>query len=42
MIHSRTIRKLKEIILRGELGEIREISCKACWPRFKSYYTRNE
>lgn len=41
-IHSRSIRKLKEIILQGKLGQIKEISCKAIWPRYRSYYTRNE
>lgn len=40
-IHSVTIRRLKEIIASGALGEIRDIACKAYWPRYKSYYTRN-
>ncbi|HOB16655.1 MAG TPA: Gfo/Idh/MocA family oxidoreductase [Defluviitoga sp.] len=42
MIHARSIRKLKEIILEGKLGEIKQISCKALWPRYKSYYLRND
>lgn len=40
-IHSVTIRKLKDKIVNGDLGEIADISCKAYWPRTKSYYTRN-
>jgi len=40
-IHSVTIRKLKDKIVNGDLGEIKDISCKAYWPRTKSYYTRN-
>jgi predicted dehydrogenase len=42
MIHAKSIRKLKEIILEGKLGEIKQISCKALWPRYKSYYSRND
>ncbi|GAB6099540.1 Gfo/Idh/MocA family oxidoreductase [Halanaerocella petrolearia] len=41
-IHSHTIRKLKRYILDGKLGEIKNIACKGFWPRFKSYYNRNE
>ena len=41
-IHSHTIRKIKQIILDGKLGEIKEIAAKGFWPRFKSYYNRNE
>ena len=40
-IHSRTIRKIKRFILDGKLGEIKEIATKGFWPRFKSYYERN-
>lgn len=40
-IHSVTIRKLKEMIVAGKLGEIQEIACWAYWPRLKSYYDRN-
>ncbi|PRX28285.1 putative dehydrogenase [Orenia metallireducens] len=41
-IHSHTIRKIKKYILDGKLGEIKEIACKGFWPRYKSYYTRND
>lgn len=40
-IYSRSIRKLKEMIVRGDLGKIKELACKAYWPRFRSYYDRN-
>lgn len=40
-IHSNTIRKIKQFILEGKLGEIKEIAAKGFWPRFKSYYNRN-
>jgi len=40
-IHSRSIRRLKNIILRGELGQIKEIATKGYWPRYRSYYERN-
>ncbi|RAK05176.1 putative dehydrogenase [Halanaerobium saccharolyticum] len=40
-IHSNTIRKIKQFILEGKLGEIKEIAAKGFWPRFKSYYDRN-
>lgn len=39
-IHSRSVRKLKELIVAGKLGEIKEIACKGCWIRYKSYYDR--
>ncbi|MFW5719309.1 MAG: Gfo/Idh/MocA family protein [Halanaerobium sp.] len=41
-IHSHTIRKIKQFILEGKLGEIKEIAAKGFWPRFKSYYARND
>jgi len=41
-IHSHTIRKIKQFILDGKLGEIKEIAVKGFWPRFKSYYNRND
>ncbi|RCW55410.1 Gfo/Idh/MocA family protein [Halanaerobium sp. ST460_2HS_T2] len=41
-IHSNTIRKIKQFILEGKLGEIKEIAAKGFWPRFKSYYDRND
>lgn len=40
-MHSPTIRRLKEMILAGEFGELKEIACKGYWPRTKSYYVRN-
>ncbi|SIR31731.1 Gfo/Idh/MocA family protein [Halanaerobium kushneri] len=40
-IHSNTIRKIKQFILEGKLGEIKEIAAKGFWSRFKSYYDRN-
>lgn len=40
-IHSVTIRRLKDKIVNGDLGEIKDISCKAYWPRMRDYYTRN-
>lgn len=41
-IHSNTIRKIKQFILEGKLGEIKEIATKGFWPRFRSYYERND
>jgi len=41
-IHSHTIRKIKKFILDGKLGEVKEIAAKGFWPRFKSYYDRND
>ncbi|ADO77016.1 Gfo/Idh/MocA family protein [Halanaerobium praevalens] len=41
-IHSYTIRKIKQFILDGKLGNIKEIATKGFWPRFKSYYDRND
>ena len=40
-IHSDSIRKIKKYILDGKLGDIKEIAAKGFWPRFKSYYDRN-
>jgi predicted dehydrogenase len=40
-IHSVTIRRLKDKIVNGDLGDITDIACKAYWPRLKPYYTRN-
>lgn len=40
-MHSPTIRRLKEMILAGEFGELQNIAVKGYWPRLKSYYTRN-
>ena len=42
MIYSRSLRRLKEIILEGRLGEIKEITCRGYWPRTDGYYRRNE
>lgn len=40
-MHSHTIHKLKKMLLDGELGELKDITCRGYWPRLKSYYTRN-
>lgn len=42
MIYSQSIRRLKEIILKGKLGVIKEITCRGYWPRTDGYYKRNE
>lgn len=36
-----TVRKLKEYICEGKLGEIREVLAKGKWKRLDSYYERN-
>jgi len=41
-IHARSIRKLKKYLLEGKIGKIKNIACKGYWPRYKSYYNRNE
>jgi predicted dehydrogenase len=41
-IHARSIRKLKRYLLEGKIGKIKNIACKGYWPRYKSYYNRNE
>ena len=41
MIHSRSLRRLKEMILQGKLGEIQDITCRGYWPRTDGYYRRN-
>ena len=41
MIHARTIRRLKEMIVRGDLGQIKEMTCRGYWPRNRAYYARN-
>lgn len=41
MIHARTIRRLKELIMSGDFGHIREISCRGYWSRNRAYYARN-
>jgi predicted dehydrogenase len=40
MICSRAVNLLKEAIVSGQLGEVREIRAGACWPRKASYYER--
>lgn len=42
MIHSRSLRQLKERILEGRLGKITEITCRGYWPRSDGYYRRND
>lgn len=40
-MHSRTIHKLKKMLLNGELGKLQNIATRGYWPRLKSYYDRN-
>ncbi|MFB6188320.1 MAG: Gfo/Idh/MocA family protein [Halapricum sp.] len=40
-IHSPTIRRLKEILVDGGIGDVQEIATKGYWPRTRSYYERN-
>lgn len=42
MIHSRSLRRLKQEICSGRLGEIKEITCRGYWPRDRAYYNRND
>jgi predicted dehydrogenase len=39
-ISSVQVQRLKQWILEGKLGELREIRISACWPRLASYYHR--
>ncbi|WOO43267.1 Gfo/Idh/MocA family oxidoreductase [Rubellicoccus peritrichatus] len=32
---------MKEAIINGKIGKIKSIKCRGLWPRFDSYYTRN-
>ena len=41
-ISSVQVQQLKEWIVQGRLGELREIRLSACWPRCASYYQRNQ
>jgi predicted dehydrogenase len=41
MIHSRSLRRLKSIILEGRLGQLTAITCRGYWPRTDGYYRRN-
>lgn len=40
MIGSHPIQALKELIVEGRIGEVREIFAGGCWPRLDSYYNR--
>jgi len=40
-IHSRSIRRLKSLLIEGKIGRIKDIATKGYWPRFRSYYDRN-
>lgn len=40
MIGSRCIQALKELIVEGRIGELREIRAGGCWPRTDGYYNR--
>lgn len=42
MIHSRSLRRLKQEILAGKIGETKEITCRGYWPRDRAYYKRND
>src|SRR5690606_1659502 len=42
MIYSRSVRRLKEIILQGSLGKIQDMACRGYWPRTDGYYRRND
>lgn len=36
-----SIQGLKEMLLDGRIGKLRELACHAYWPRTRSYYERN-
>ncbi len=40
-IHARSIRRLKEVLLSGKLGTLKDLACKGYWPRDVDYYSRN-
>jgi len=40
-IHAESIRRLKELILDGRLGELDTLACWGKWRRTRSYYERN-
>lgn len=41
LCYDETIRKVKEIILSGELGELQSMKCIVLWPRSIDYFNRN-
>ncbi len=41
MIVSRWVEAIKQAVVAGKLGELREIRIGACWPRLDPYYKRN-
>ena len=41
MIVSRWVEAIKQAVVGGKLGELREIRIGACWPRLGPYYQRN-
>ncbi len=42
MIHSDSVRMVKDRIVSGRLGKLKRLICHACWPRPQAYYDRNE
>lgn len=40
-IHAQTIQRLKQMIVAGDFGEIKEIACRGYWSRNIAYYNRN-
>lgn len=40
-IYSKSVQTLKQIVCSGKLGKLHRIKCRALWPRYDNYYTRN-
>jgi predicted dehydrogenase len=40
-LHQRDLLDCKAHLARGAIGEIRTLTCLACWPRHEGYYNRN-
>ena len=40
MVSATSVKGLKDLIVRGELGEVADIRVCGCWPRLDSYYNR--
>jgi predicted dehydrogenase len=40
MITAPAVQTLKQLMMSGELGEVREFRVSACWPRWNRYYER--
>jgi len=41
LLSSPLLRRLKSLLVSGRLGRLRELACRAHWPRSTSYYERN-